>query len=213
MSPELASENVGSELPVGAVGTLVSSLVDLAAPPGGADNVIDGDEDAVTGLAITGANSANGTWYYSLDAINWTALGAVSDASAWIMSADADNRLYFRPNASFSGTITDALTFRAWDGTTGTSGAFANATSNGLPKPAFLNADATQNNAAPEIEIARARSAAQRFVDSAAETRLRTRNAASSMSIARTVIRFRWPMQLIAATDAQTSKTSSFGMK
>ena len=34
----------------------------------------------------------------------------------------ADARLYFQPSADFNGTISDAITFRAWDQTSGTNG-------------------------------------------------------------------------------------------
>ena len=39
--------------PVGAVGTLVSSIVDLNSTSGGLDNVTDADGGALTGIALT----------------------------------------------------------------------------------------------------------------------------------------------------------------
>ena len=60
------------------VGTLVSSLVDLPGG-GGLDNVTDADSGAVTGIALTGTNTTNGTWFYSTNnGTNWDAVGAVS---------------------------------------------------------------------------------------------------------------------------------------
>ncbi|MAE65270.1 MAG: hypothetical protein CMJ18_13445, partial [Phycisphaeraceae bacterium] len=47
--------------PSGAVGTLVSDLADFTGG-GGQNNVTDVDSGAVTGIAITGADTANGTW-------------------------------------------------------------------------------------------------------------------------------------------------------
>ena len=45
---------------------LVSDLVNLNPPAGGGlDNVTDADSGAVTGIALTGTNNADGTWYYS----------------------------------------------------------------------------------------------------------------------------------------------------
>src|SRR5689334_16961923 len=117
--------------PVGAVGTLVASLVDQAGVAGGVDNLIDADSGALDGIALTGANNANGTWYYTLDGSSWSLLPAVSDAAALLLEADGDNALYFRPSANFNGTIADAITFRAWDRTAGTGGTTANATTNG----------------------------------------------------------------------------------
>lgn len=57
----------------------------------------------------------------------WTAVDtstALSDSRAFLLKADADNRVYFKPNANFSGTVSSAFTFRAWDQTSGTEGTF-----------------------------------------------------------------------------------------
>ena len=102
--------------PSGAVGTLISTLADLNPPAGGQDNVTDIDSGAQTGVAITGADTANGTWLYSIDGgSNWFALGSVSNSSARVLAADANTRVYFEPNADYSGSIPSALTLRAWD--------------------------------------------------------------------------------------------------
>ena len=118
--------------PVGAVGTLVSSLVDLNPPAGGANNVTDADSGSVTGLALTSVNATSGTWFYTIDGgSNWTAVGAVSVTSALLLAADADTRLYFQPNPDFNGTVTNAISFLAWDQTSGTNGGIADVTTNG----------------------------------------------------------------------------------
>jgi hypothetical protein len=122
----LTAVNSNTGTPVGAVGTLVSSLVSL----GG--NVTDPDQNALTGIAITGANTTNGSFFYSLNnGTDWTPLGVVSDTNARLIAADPNSRIYFQPNANFTGTINDALTFRAWDQSTGTNGGIANTTVNG----------------------------------------------------------------------------------
>ncbi|HVS22894.1 MAG TPA: cadherin-like domain-containing protein, partial [Gammaproteobacteria bacterium] len=142
-SPALGAINVGAGAPVGAVGTLVSSLVDLAVPSGQVDNVTDADSGAVLGIAVTAANSTNGTWWYSTNnGGNWLALGAVSDANARLLAADGATRLYFQPNVTYDGSIADAITFRAWDRTTGSNGATADTTVNG-GKSAFSTATDT----------------------------------------------------------------------
>ncbi len=56
-TPVLLSVNEQAAAPSGAVGTLVSSLVDFATPSGQVDNVTDVDTGAVTGVAITSTNS------------------------------------------------------------------------------------------------------------------------------------------------------------
>lgn len=120
--------------PVGAVGTLMSVLVDFASPSGQLDNVIDVDAGAVTGIAITVADATNGTWFYSTNnGTNWNALGTPSVGVSRLLAADANTRLYFQPNADFNGSISNAVTFRAWDQTSGTNGSTANTATNGTP--------------------------------------------------------------------------------
>ncbi|QEG40277.1 DUF4347 domain-containing protein [Roseimaritima ulvae] len=131
-SPVLDSQTEDDGAPSGAVGTLVSSLVDFASPAGQVDNVTDSNPTPSLGIAITAANTTNGTWYYSTDAgSNWNALGAVSDANARLLAADANTRIYFHSDANYNGTIADAITFRAWDQTTGSNGGVAD-TSNSI---------------------------------------------------------------------------------
>ncbi len=133
-TPVLQSVSEHAGPPVGAVGTLVSSLIDFATPSGQVDNVTDVDSGATTGIAITATNAVNGTWWYSTDnGSNWQRIGNVSDASARLLAADSNTRIYFEPTQSteFSGTISNAITFRAWDQTSGTNGGTGNATVNG----------------------------------------------------------------------------------
>jgi hypothetical protein len=113
-------------------GILVASLVDLNPPAGGLDNVTDVDS-TVTGIALIGADSSHGTWLYSIDnGAHWAAVGSVSDGSARLLAADGSTRLYFQPAADFNGAVNPALTFRAWDRSSGSNGdANANAAANG----------------------------------------------------------------------------------
>src|SRR5262249_32107481 len=84
------------------------------------------------GIAITGASTANGTWFYSMDGgATWLSLGNVSSSSSLLLAANTNNRIYFRPNTNLSGVISNALTFRAWDQTSGTNGARVSTASNG----------------------------------------------------------------------------------
>jgi VCBS repeat-containing protein len=130
-SPVLATIVQDAPAPVGAVGTLVSSLVDFASPSGQVDNVTDPDAGAVLGVAVTGS-SANGTlWYTTDNGTTWGMVGPVSDANARLLSADASTRLYFQPNIGFNGTDASAITIRAWDQTSGANGALASAVVNG----------------------------------------------------------------------------------
>ncbi|MEE8311746.1 MAG: tandem-95 repeat protein, partial [Candidatus Binatia bacterium] len=79
----------------------------------------DVDSGAVQGMAVTGLDDAAGEWQYSLDGgATWAAFGAVSSASATLLAADALARVRLVPAA----TGQSAITFRAWDQTSGANG-------------------------------------------------------------------------------------------
>ena len=131
-SPTLVNINKNAAAPVGAVGTPVSSLVDFFVPSGQIDNITDVDSGALLGVAIVGTDTTHATYYYSVDnGITWSALGAVSNSSARLLAASASDRIYVQPNSGFSGAISTAITFRAWDQTSGTDGSLADVTVNG----------------------------------------------------------------------------------
>jgi hypothetical protein len=97
--------------------TLVSALVDTT----GIGNFSDIDGSTV-GMAITGINSNGSLWYSINGGTSWTQATGVSGATALTLTADANTRVYFQPATGYAGTLTDALTFKAWDGTSGTNG-------------------------------------------------------------------------------------------
>jgi hypothetical protein len=131
-SPAFSAIDEDAGPPLGAVGMLVSQLVDFASPSGQVDNVTDADSGALLGIAITAADTTHGTWYYSINGgTTWSALGAVATNSARLLAADANTRLYFQPDANYNGTLASAVTFRAWDQTSGRNGALANTSTNG----------------------------------------------------------------------------------
>ena len=116
----LAAVDEDADAPVGAVGTLVSDLVDLTGN-GGNDNVTDVDAGTEIGMALTGTNATNGIWWYSLDGgANWSTVGSVSNTQALLLHASA--RLYFEASLDWNGTISDAITYRAWDQSSGVAG-------------------------------------------------------------------------------------------
>ncbi len=142
-APALGAVSEDALAPTGAVGTLVSSLIDLNPTAGPLDNATDADTGAVTGIAITATNSGNGNWFYSTNGGGaWTAVGTVTNTSAQLLAADANTRVYFQGNANFSGTVSDGLTFRAWDQTSGTAGTKVTTATNGGTS-AFSNATDT----------------------------------------------------------------------
>ena len=109
-------------------GTKIANVIASA----GGDRITDGNPDAVEGIAIIAAHTANGSWQYSLDdGVSWSSIGPVSMTNARLLAADAETRIRFVPSATFSGTISEAITFRAWDRTAGVSGGTGKASSNG----------------------------------------------------------------------------------
>ena len=131
-SPALSTINKNAPAPVGAVGTLVATLVDFATPSGQVDNVTDIDTGASLGIAITGADTTHATYYYSTDSgVTWNLLGAVSNTSARLLAANESDRIYVKPTFGYNGAIVTALTFRAWDQTSGTNGSLASTASTG----------------------------------------------------------------------------------
>jgi hypothetical protein len=106
---DLPPQNEDSGAPSnGTMGTLVSDLLsesDVTDPDG---------PNALSGIAIIGANSTSGSWHYRTDAVStWKLLGSPTDAEALLLTSTA--RVYFQPNNDFNGPVTSALTFRAWD--------------------------------------------------------------------------------------------------
>ena len=117
--------------PVGVVGVQISSLIDLNPPSGGVNNVTDPD-NAQIGLAIDGIDTAHGTLWYSADnGNNWVAYnsGGTSDATAILIPQNS--LLYYQAAANFNGTVSDAITIRAWDQTAGPAGSLFDITANG----------------------------------------------------------------------------------
>ncbi|TVT50032.1 MAG: DUF4347 domain-containing protein [Denitromonas halophila] len=111
--------------PVGAVGFTTYALVSFAGSGSGAQNTTDADAGALSGVALIGANTTGGNWWYSLDGgNNWAQLPAgLSDTNALLMANDGLSRLYFQSTvANAFGTTPAALSFKAWDQTAGSDG-------------------------------------------------------------------------------------------
>jgi VCBS repeat-containing protein len=121
-SPTLTSVSASAAVPTGVTGDLVSTLV---------TGISDADSGAAKGIAITGVHSG-GTLYYSLNGgTTWTAASGLSSTNALLLAADSDTRVFYQANGT-SGTITDAITFRAWDETQhAAEGVYADTSSNG----------------------------------------------------------------------------------
>lgn len=127
---QLSAVDEDPAAPVGAVGTVVSDLIDSASTAGGLDNVVDIDAGALVGIAVTTTDTANGAWFYSLNnGVNWLSLGAVSASNARLLASNS--RVYFQPNADFNGSIANAIRFQAWDQSAGANGDLVDVSVNG----------------------------------------------------------------------------------
>ncbi|HEV3341035.1 MAG TPA: hypothetical protein VG125_11785, partial [Pirellulales bacterium] len=71
------------------------------------------ESGAAAGIAVTAAQTTNGTWSYSLDGTNWTVFPAVANTNALLLSGG--DWVKFVPNHEYQGQVT--LSFVAWDGT------------------------------------------------------------------------------------------------
>lgn len=97
----------------------------------GGDRITDANGDP-EGLAIVVADTSNGSWQFTTDGgATWTAMGTVSSSLGRLLAANANTKLRFQPNLNWNGTISSALTFRAWDQTSGNNGGTADASNNG----------------------------------------------------------------------------------
>lgn len=139
-----ASDASDDMVPVGLVGSPVSSLVGW------------GDTHGGKGIAITGMDASQGTLYYSTNGgTNWTAVTSpLSDSNALFMRSDRDNRVYFKPATGSVLRSRDALTIRAWDQSEETESIFFTTTDNDLT---ILEADASfepQDALAPAAPLA-----------------------------------------------------------
>ncbi|HEY4545317.1 MAG TPA: Ig-like domain-containing protein [Pedomonas sp.] len=117
------AEDGGAPVAGVASGTLVSELV------GG---ISDADLTLARGIAIVGADTSHGTWWFTTDGgASWSMLGTPGESTARLLAADANTRVHFEPNANWNGTLAAALTIRAWDQSAGSNGGMADITASG----------------------------------------------------------------------------------
>ncbi|MCK5913785.1 MAG: DUF4347 domain-containing protein, partial [Desulfuromusa sp.] len=64
-----------------------------------------------SGIAVIDVDDTNGTWQYNNG--SWQDFSAVSDSNPQLLAASASVR--FVPNPDWNGTVTNGITFRAWD--------------------------------------------------------------------------------------------------
>ncbi|MCA9096854.1 MAG: DUF11 domain-containing protein, partial [Planctomycetaceae bacterium] len=107
-------------------GTLVSDLIYRMGPTGG---ITDANPYALRGIAIIG-KSGSGTWEFSTNnGSSWSTINATGGANALLLASDSNTRIRYRPALNFVGEA--KIAFVAWDQTSGTNGAVANASTRG----------------------------------------------------------------------------------
>ncbi|MEG3941787.1 DUF4347 domain-containing protein, partial [Microcoleus sp. S36b_A3] len=125
-------------------GTLISTIITNL----GGTKITDPNTSAKQGIAISALDTANGTWQYTTDGTTWTNTPAVSATNTLLLASDANTSLRFVPNPGFNGTVTNAITFAAWDQITGSNGTTANYTtdrSTNTTSSVFSSATETAN--------------------------------------------------------------------
>jgi uncharacterized delta-60 repeat protein len=152
--PVTASYNLTASLPLNSAPVLESSanpalpdVLEGATNPAGitvAALVVDGSvTDANTSvmgtateaIAITGLNTSLGSWQYSTDGgANWLNIRAdlinsTTNELALLLAPTASVRLL--PFGDLNGSLSNAITFRAWDMSTGTAGEYATISATG----------------------------------------------------------------------------------
>jgi len=65
------------------------------------------------GIAVVGADTANGSWEYSLDGRTWKPLGSVSESAAVLLGGTSKVR--FDPIAGVPAGTMARLSYKAWD--------------------------------------------------------------------------------------------------
>ena len=89
-------------------GTLVSDIV--------GSSITDPNPGDPHGIAVIGANNAQGLWQYSTNGgMTWNGFVGVSSTSAVVLGAAPSDRIRFVPAQGFTGTVSPGVTFRAWD--------------------------------------------------------------------------------------------------
>jgi uncharacterized delta-60 repeat protein len=151
-SPALPSVLEGATNPTGI--TVAALVVD--------GSITDPDGTATEAIAITGLNTTLGSWQYSTDSgVNWLNIRAdlinSSTNELALLLAPTDS-VRLLPFGDLNGSLSNAITFRAWDMSTGTAGQYATIASTGGGSTAFSTVSDTASlvvtavNDAPSFE-------------------------------------------------------------
>lgn len=119
------------------------------------------------GIAITQVNNTGGTWQYSTDnGNNWSDLAPALISkyrpqnnppnpftSAFLLSANSNNRIRFVPNTGFVGTVNDGVIYQAWNQSSAGNGLIININPSGRGNLAPLLNSISSNSDSLKIEV------------------------------------------------------------
>lgn len=104
-------------------GSMVSSLV---------QSYLITDPDLTTApkaIAVSAVDSTNGTWQYKAGGGSWAAFDFSANSGKALL-LDATDSVRFLPNENYNGTVTNGVTFHAWDKTAGNAGDYLTVSGN-----------------------------------------------------------------------------------
>jgi|GEM_PF-683351 len=103
-------------------GNTVASIVVTA-------SIIDVDTPAPKAIAVSAVDNTNGVWQYKIGAGAWIAFDFTTNSGKALLLDSADS-IRFVPNANWNGTVSNGITFYAWDKTSGTAGNYLTVSGN-----------------------------------------------------------------------------------
>jgi VCBS repeat-containing protein len=185
--------NKNAPLPQGGVGNTLQNYINA---------ISDADNPSTMGVAVTSVDS-QGTLFYSINGgSTWLTATNVSEANALLLTNNAQTRLYFQPNTSFTGDINSAFKFRAWDQSTGTSASYANIISTG-------NSSAFSSNSVDvSVQVAAALLGVQLAQDTGTSSDFKTSN--KTVNVTGLISNETWEYSLNGGQTWQTGTGNSF---
>ncbi len=119
---------------------------------------------ALSGIAVVGCDNTNGSWEFSIDGgSTWTALGSPTTNAARLLAANAVTRVRFVPEPNWNGTVTDGITFHAWDQSTGVNGDEVDLLASGNLRDQFDTVSYSANDGSASVDVRLGRIRRRRF--------------------------------------------------
>jgi hypothetical protein len=85
-------------------------------------SITDPNGSPVEAIAVSVVNTTNGTWQFKVGEGEWTAFDFSEGNSGAALLLDSSDSVRFVPDADWNGTVSDGITFHAWDKSSGSAG-------------------------------------------------------------------------------------------